>query len=760
MKPLKIKDCLCPHVLRVCREESPPQKPEKTIFAVFSEADGQGDFCGLVSAQDIMLHPNWIFADLAKHSVKHSLRADSNIDEALVIMDTNNLENLAIFDTTGNLLGAINQQSMLQALLLREEALLKETRRLQQLEKLEYKNILAWSKRLTTLHEAAKSLLGVLAHTSVETELLQSAIDALKLLLQAKYGAIGIINEQGILHHFVHTGMTEEQIQNIGSLPEGLGLLGVVIEQNTNLIIDDISKDPRKIGFPAGHPIMKTLLAVPISCHGRVYGRVYLSDKENGKPFDEEDETIAQSFAHSLSLALDNANEMEIIRGNQRHLDYLAHFDNLTGLPNRTLFADRVQQAIAYAQRKKNQVAIMFIDLDNFKMVNDNLGHTQGDALLKDAASRIAKSLRENDTVARLGGDEFTVILPELADPKDAALVAEKIINSLIKPFKIGPNEIHVSASIGIAIYPKDAEDRELLLANADVAMYHAKNLGKNNYQFFAREMNAAAQLHHKLEKHLRRALEKNELTLHYQPQVDTISRHIIGMEALLRWHNKELGVITPADFIPIAEETGLIVPIGEWVLLTACLQAKKWLDAGLPVRIAVNLSGRQFQPQNNQSPLLEIVTNVLRRTGLPANLLELEITESIMMQHIDTNLNVLNQLKKIGVQFSVDDFGTGYSSLSYLKRLPIDTLKIDKSFVRDIHTDANDAAIVTAITVMAQQLGLNVIAEGVETKNQIEFLQKLYCQSAQGYYFSQPIAAKNATLLLQETNIRRRTKY
>ena len=459
---------------------------------------------------------------------------------------------------------------------------------------------------------------------------------------------------------------------------------------------------------------------------------------------------LAQSFAHSLSLVLDNAREIEVIKQTQQHLDYLAHFDALTGLPNRTLVTDRIRQLLAHTHRNTNMVAIMFVDLDNFKNVNDTLGHSVGDLLLKEVASRVLECLRSGDTVARMGGDEFIVILPEVTDVQDAGKVATKILESLARQADIDHHEIFITASIGVSISPNDSSHMEELLANADSAMYHAKKLGKNNFQFFSAELNLKAQNAAKLERHLRRALEKNELFLHYQPQVDSITHSIVGMEALLRWNTPELGTVSPVDFIPVAEETGLIVPIGNWVLNTACAQARQWQQDGTPVRVAVNLSSRQFQRQHHRNELLDTVIQVLDKTGLPPELLELEITESIMMQNIDATLQTLGKLKKLGIRISVDDFGTGYSSLSYLKRFPIDTIKIDKSFIQDIPSDANDAAIVSAIGAMAHQLNFSIVAEGVENIEQLNFLQTIQCQSIQGYYFSKPVGNDEISKLLK----------
>lgn len=757
MDRLTVCDCLWRHVARVLEEERPGHATAQTLFAVFRESVDSGVFCGLATVHDIMQHPNWIFADLVEHQKLLSIAPNSSVRRALKIMDQLGVDALPVLEQQ-LFTGAVTRQSILERLLQREHLLLMGTRKLKKMLAVEHEQIVSWSEKLAGLHGASRSLLSVLAHTSVQNDLLQTGIEALTKLLEAHYGAIGILDESGELKHFVHTGISPEQAQSIGQFPQGKGLLGVVIQENVSLRLDDMSQDPRSIGFPAHHPPMKSLLAVPISHLGRVYGRIYLSDKEGGEVFSKNDEDLAFSFAHSLSLVLDNAREMEEVKRARQSLDYMAHFDALTELPNRTLLKDRIQQAISHAQRNGGMVGILFLDLDNFKVVNDTIGHTLGDVLLKRVAHRIADCLREGDTAARLGGDEFVVMLPDISDAQDAAKVAGKILESLASPFDIDQHEVFISVSIGISIYPNNSKHMDGLLADADGAMYHAKKLGKNNYQFFTPEMNGSAQNYMKLEKHLRRALEQNQFRLYYQPQVDIETGLIIGMEALIRWFSPELGMIAPCDFIPLAEETGLIVSIGAWVLKTACAQAKFWQQNGLPVRVAVNLSSRQFHQvqnhQQNRHPLLDAVLNALDESGLPPDLLELEITEGILMQHLDTTMEILNTLKSRGVRLSVDDFGTGYSSLSYLKRFPIDTLKIDKSFVNDISTNPSDKAIVAAITVMAQQLKLEVVAEGVESEAQLEFLRELRCHYLQGYYFSKPLPADEVLLLLQQGNL------
>lgn len=426
-------------------------------------------------------------------------------------------------------------------------------------------------------------------------------------------------------------------------------------------------------------------------------------------------------------------------RAEERLID-LAHFDQLTGLPNRTLFQDRLRQALPQASRNGKLVALLFLDLDRFKLVNDSLGHTVGDLLLKEAAGRLTHCVRKSDTVARLGGDEFTVVLTNITSVHDAAKVAQKILDDFSRPFGLQGPELFVTPSIGITLYPFDGDDIDLLLKNADTAMYRAKQMGRNNYQFYSAEMNTATIAQLTLESSLRYALKREEFRIHYQPQVDLKTGCITSVEALLRWQHPSLGLVSPQEFIPIAEETGLIVPIGEWVLRTACAQAAAWQKANLPLmHMVVNLSIRQFkQPQ-----LIETVERILGETGLSPRHLGLELTESMLMENEERTVSVLTELNKLGVQISIDDFGTGYSSLRYLKCFPIHILKIDQSFVREIETNATDAAIVTSIIALARNLGLRVVAEGVESAAQLKFLRANGCDGMQGYYFSKPLSSE-----------------
>ncbi|MFD0698193.1 EAL domain-containing protein [Paenibacillus sp. GCM10027628] len=420
----------------------------------------------------------------------------------------------------------------------------------------------------------------------------------------------------------------------------------------------------------------------------------------------------------------------------EENLKYLAHYDVLTGLPNRFLFHDRLNHAILQAQRQKKWVALMFIDLDHFKLINDSLGHAVGDQLLQKASKRLKSCVRTKDTVSRLGGDEFTVILPDIQKTEDALPVARKILEELALPFFVEEHELFITASIGISIYPLNGDDGDTLIKHADSAMYRAKEQS-NNYQMYTTDMNATFVRKMQLENGLRKALEKEQLAIVYQPQMDIRTGQITGVEALLRWQHPELGMVSPNEFIQIAEENGQIDEIGAWVLRKVCEQNKVWQLAGYPpIKCAINLSPRQFKNKN----LIETVKRILQETGLSPSYLCFEITERISIHRIESVLAVLHGLKEIGVELAIDDFGKGHSALSYLKRYPIDILKVDKYFVQDIETDLGNASIAKAIIDMAHGLGIRVIAEGVETENQLTFLKKLHCDSIQGYWLSRPL--------------------
>ncbi|MCW8859298.1 MAG: EAL domain-containing protein, partial [Deltaproteobacteria bacterium] len=424
-------------------------------------------------------------------------------------------------------------------------------------------------------------------------------------------------------------------------------------------------------------------------------------------------------------------------KADQKHIEQLAFYDNLTGLPNRVLMQDRLSQMTACAKRSDKKIGLFFLDLDHFKRINDTFGHDTGDQLLNVVAKRLRSVLRDCDTVCRLGGDEFVVLVDDIVNRNGAAMIACKILEALAHSIVLKGKEVYSSTSIGISIYPEDSADPDSLLKNADAAMYQAKEGGRNTYRFYSSEMNSKALEQLLLANDLRKALERDEFYLDYQPQIDLYEGRIIGTEALLRWQHADFGKISPAQFIPLAEETGLILPIGQWVLAKACQKTREIQQrCNIPLRVAVNLSTKQFQDPN----LLTYVKEILASTGLAAEDLELEITESILMENVEKAQQILHQLKAMGVTLAIDDFGTGYSSLSYLRTFPIDRLKIDKSFIQKITTHPDDAAITKAIIAMGHSIGVKIVAEGVEHKNEMTYLQENNCDEAQGFYFSHPI--------------------
>jgi len=438
----------------------------------------------------------------------------------------------------------------------------------------------------------------------------------------------------------------------------------------------------------------------------------------------------------------------------EQRIAHMAHHDALTGLPNRVLLRDRIQQAIARAHRNQAQLAVLFIDLDRFKNINDSLGHQLGDRLLQSVASRILACVREGDTVSRVGGDEFVIVIPEIESSADASAVASKILEVLGAAFHLHGNDLHVAASIGISLYPADGGDAETLMRNADTAMYHAKDSGRGNAQYFTQHMNVAAQQRLTLENALRRALEAREFELHYQPLFDLRDRSVTGFEALLRWNRPGAGQVAPGEFITVAEESGLIVPMGEWVLREALRQAHAWQAEGRALHMSVNVSANQL----SRPSFVERLRRLLQETGVDPGTIELEVTEGVIVAGAGEAREAIDQIAALGVGIAIDDFGTGYSGLAYLKRLPIDTVKIDQSFVRDLTVDPDDAAIVTAIVAMARSLGVDVIAEGVETEEQVAELKRLGCNRAQGYLLARPMNAAAASRLLRSREARQQT--
>ena len=428
-------------------------------------------------------------------------------------------------------------------------------------------------------------------------------------------------------------------------------------------------------------------------------------------------------------------------------MTHSAEHDFLTGLPNRMLFNDRLSQAITLAPRHNKKVGVLFLDLDGFKHINDSLGHPIGDKLLQSIAKCLVNCVRSSDTVSRQGGDEFVVLLSEMEQSEDAAISALRMLQAVAEPHSIDHHDLHVTTSIGVSVYPDDGKDAETLIKNADTAMYQAKENGRQSYQFFKPAMNVRAVERQSIEENLRRALERQEFLLHYQPKINLRTGEITGAEALIRWTHPTRGPVSPAQFIPIAEDCGLILPIGQWVLREACKQARAWVDAGLPLAtMAVNISSMEFRDDS----FLESVFTTLKETGLDPKSLELELTESVLMKRAESAASVLKTLRASGVQIAVDDFGTGYSSLSYLRKFPIDALKIDQSFVRQITTARDDTTIVTAVISMGRSLNLRVVAEGVETQEELEFLREHQCDEAQGYYFSRPVLPQHFAKLLK----------
>ncbi len=458
---------------------------------------------------------------------------------------------------------------------------------------------------------------------------------------------------------------------------------------------------------------------------------------------------LQQANAHLVIATIDANKLTEQVRTAQVKLDHLAHHDGLTDLPNRMLLQDRLGQAIEAARRHGSQLAVLFMDLDRFKHINDSLGHSVGDELLKSVAQRLVACVRQSDTVSRQGGDEFVLLLSGIEHAEDAAQFAQKILTAIALPHYIDGHDLHVSVSIGIGIYPADGRDVDALLKCADTAMYHAKENGRNNYKFFEREMNARAVERQAIEASLRRGLERQEFVLHYQPKIALHTGAIVGVEALIRWQHPQRGLLQPIEFVAIAEDCGLIRPIGRWVLREACQQAQAWLQAGLPpITMAVNTSALEFRADD----FLENLRAILKETCLAPQYLEIELTESVLIRDAEAAESVLHAIAKLGVKLAIDDFGTGYSSLSYLKRFPIDTLKIDKSFVQQMTSNADDASIVNAVISMGKSLRQRIIAEGVETPEQHASLLALHCDEGQGFYFGRPVVPEALATLLRKS--------
>ncbi len=539
-------------------------------------------------------------------------------------------------------------------------------------------------------------------------------------------------------------GQNENYLQNLhitwADEVRGRGPVGTAIRERRSVVAHNTQTDQNFAPWrdSAHRHGFASTLALPLRSKDVVVGALCIYAAEPGA-FDNEEINLLQKLADDLAYGITSLREAMARENFERQLNYQANYDSITGLANRTLFIDRLNQAIVYAGRGNRLVAVMLIDLDRFKTINDSLGHAVGDQLLKQMGKRLANILREGDTVARLSVDEFGVVLSDMAIAEDVIPLAHKLLHTIAQPLTFDEQEIFITGSAGISFYPRDGENAETLLQGAYSAMHSAKSLGGNNFHFYARDMNQRVSMRLALDGAMRRALDHNELQVHYQPKVSLTTGQIMGGEALIRWPHPEMGMIPPMDFIPLAEETGMIVRLGEWVLNHVCQKMRTWIDAGVSVQpMAVNLSARQFRQEN----LPMMVRQALHDNNLDPQLLELEITESTAMFDVEKAVTTLQELKQIGVKLSLDDFGTGYSSLTYLKRFPIDHLKIDRAFVRDITFDPDDAAICTAVIGLAHNLKMRVIAEGVETQGQMNYLRLNHCDEMQGYYFSRAVPA------------------
>lgn len=526
----------------------------------------------------------------------------------------------------------------------------------------------------------------------------------------------------------------------------GKGVTGAAIRTGQAIVVKDLHTNALYApwrSFVTQHAILSAM-SQPLKVDNKILGALTVYSQE-ADIFSIDEVRIAEELAANLAYGITALRAEAARKRYAQQLEYQANYDVLTGLANRNLLSDRLQQAILSAHRSGRMVAVLLHDLDHFKVINDSLGHAAGDALLQAIAGRLRSSIRETDTVARLGGDEFVIVIPDMMKVEDAAAVSCKVLDALSQPFNIENQEMYISASIGISFYPQDGDHEEILLKNVDLAMYRAKHKGRGNFCFYTEEMNARNRERQGMESELHHALKCEEFLLHYQPKVDLRTGEVVGAEALIRWQHRERGMISPEKFIPLSEETGLILPIGAWAMKTACGQNRAWQDARLPpISIAVNLSARQFRHHD----LVGLVRQVLQETGLEPQYLELELTESVIMQEAEEAISTLLELKALGVQLSLDDFGTGYSSLSYLRKFPLDNLKIDRSFVKGITSNPHDTTIVKTVITLAHSLNLKVIAEGVETEEQLAFLQAHDCDEMQGYLFSKPLLPENVTSL------------
>jgi diguanylate cyclase (GGDEF)-like protein/PAS domain S-box-containing protein len=601
-------------------------------------------------------------------------------------------------------------------------------------------------KRAEVLRDGQSQILQMIAISAPLEEVLRHLMLLVESQLTGIYGSVLLLDDDGIhLRHGAAPSLAVAFTKAIDGRRAGAkaGSCGTAVYRRETVIVADIAQDPlwedfRDLAASYGY---RSCWSTPISSHqGTALGTFALYSTTVREPTAVETRVI-DAATRIAGIAIER-------KQSEDRIHFLANHDALTRLPNRALLKDRLSQALLYAQRYDRWVTVVFVDLDNFKIVNDSLGHNAGDELLKTVASRMVDCVRASDTVVRLGGDEFVILL--LDQPKSADVISQtvqKLRAAIAVPVNVGGHDLRVTSSMGIANYPNDGVDAEELMANADAAMYRAKEIGRDNFQFYTPALNTKAHEKFLLQEELRNAVVHSQFVLLYQPQVDLRSGRIFAVEALIRWKHPSLGMVPPIKFIPIAEETGLIVPIGDWVLREACRQNKAWQGAGLPhMNICVNVSARQFKEKN----LVARVVQALQDSGLEAKYLELELTESLIMQDVEQAVETMKELQSLGVQLSIDDFGTGYSSLSALKNFPVARLKIDKSFISDLPTNENDKAVAGAVISLGQKLNLRVIAEGVETDDQMAFLRENNCDEMQGYHFSKPIAAQAIEELLR----------
>jgi diguanylate cyclase (GGDEF)-like protein len=595
------------------------------------------------------------------------------------------------------------------------------------------------------LREEQAQILELIAVSAPLENVLERLVRLIESQMTGIVGSILLLDEEGVhLRHGAAPNLPKAYVEALDGAPIGphAGSCGAAAYRRETVAVADIQTDPLWVDgreLAAEHNLRSCWSTPILSHHGAVLGTFAMYSQE-AREATAAEMRLVDVATHIAGIAIERKQAEDRIH-------FMANHDALTGLPNRTLLKDRLTQAVLYAKRYDRWATVVFLDLDNFKYVNDSLGHTVGDELLKIVAERMVSCVRATDTVVRLGGDEFVILFfdqPKSADIISATL--QKIRATIAEPIRVEGHDLAVTCSMGLANYPNDGTDADALLANADAAMYRAKEMGRDNFQFYTPELNTKVHEKFLLQKELRNAILRSEFVVHYQPQVDLRTGRIFAVEALIRWQHPSHGMVAPIKFIPMAEETGLIVPIGDWVLLAACRQNKAWQDSGLPaMTICVNVSARQFKERN----WVGRVAGALRESGLEARYLELELTESLIMQDVEQAVATMRELQILGVQLSVDDFGTGYSSLAALKNFPVARLKIDKSFISDILNNENDRAVASAVISLGQKLNLRVIAEGVETEDQVAFLRANNCDEMQGYHFSKPISAAGIEDLL-----------